>query len=137
MIAELAGLKFHPYIPPTVSSPIGYVMPEHRYTSWILTREPDLEAVGSLVSAVETWGLPFMRGLLGLEALADAAARGLGHGLEYKLPVARFLSGQVDRARDEMTKVITDLGDRNNAATDRLRAYAVAFFAMLDSQASP
>src|SRR5690242_10447195 len=38
LVAELLGIKFHAYVPPTVCTPLGYLLPEARFRSWLFVR---------------------------------------------------------------------------------------------------
>jgi len=61
LVAELRGEKFHAYAPPTVSTPIGYVMPEPRYTMWLFSRERvDEDVANDMTNAIATHGIAFM-----------------------------------------------------------------------------
>jgi hypothetical protein len=131
LVAEFRHEKFHPYLPPTVSSPIGYVMPGDRYVAWTLTQGPSRGASASLIDAVVGFGLPFMRRLVDLESLCEAAEQRLGHNLEYRLPVIRFLLGRTHEAQAGLDDDVARLGDREDIAAKQLKAFAAAFSARL------
>src|SRR5262249_32630572 len=128
IVAELSGQKPHQYQPPTVSSPLGYLMPDSRYTAWQLGDGRTAEVV-DLAQAVERHGLPFMRGLVDLDAVRAALERGRGLNQEYRLPVILALLGRHEEARDRLATDVEKLGDRQDAAAAYLRAFAEAFAA--------
>lgn len=127
MVAEFHGEKFHPYLPPTVSTPIGYVMPEQRYIAWVFGQGNNSEQARDLVAAVEDHGLPFMRSLIDLPAVCDALKRRLGHDLEYRLPVVLSLVGEDKEAHTAVDRAVEDLGGRRDPAEKRMRQFASAF----------
>ena len=53
-VAEAVGEKFHQYIPPTISTPLGYLMVRH-YKAWLLASIDDAQGVAAAIE----------RGLLG------------------------------------------------------------------------
>ena len=128
LVAELRGEKFHAYQPPTVSTPVGYLMPDERYEAWIITDDADEQAAG-LVAAVERYAVPFMRSTSGLEALCCRLddRMGFDHQLVYRRPVAWLLAGDVDRASALIEAAEAGLGERDDAAASEFRRFAVAF----------
>lgn len=77
LISELRGEKYHEYLPPTVSTPLGYVMPERRYITWEFGGQHGMTAEPGLVAALMDYGMPFMRSLISLEATLEAINNGL------------------------------------------------------------
>lgn len=128
IVAELRGEKFHPYQPPTVSTPLGYLMPGDRYRAWIITDDAE-EVAADLVAAVECYAMPFMKSSSDLAALCRRLDERMGfdHQLVYRRPVAWFLSGDVDQASTLIEEAEADLGDRDDAAASELRQFAAAF----------
>jgi hypothetical protein len=127
LIAELRREKFHGYVPPTVSTPIGYVMPVHSYTSWEFGGEYGIAAMGELIAAVVDYGVPFMRSLVRLPAILDAINQGLCHYPEYRRPAVLEMMGRHSDAREAITRAVDALGERNDAAARELRNFSAAF----------
>jgi hypothetical protein len=127
LVAELLAQPFHDYQPPTVSSPVGYLLPERKYTSWLLGEGASPEAVEDLLAAVEGTALPWMRSLLGLTELREALDARLGHQPEYRLPIVLALQGEHAEAASVLQKSVDQLGGRTDAAAELLRQYADAF----------
>ncbi len=130
VVAELRGEKFHAYQPPTVSSPLGYLMPGARYRAWMVSSAAGSESsVSDLVTSVGEFGVPFMESGATLTALCGLLGEGLGfeHQLVYRRPVAWLLAGDLDRAAGLVDAAEADLGDRDDAAALELRSFAAAF----------
>lgn len=130
MVADLQGNAFHPYLPPTISQPLGYLMPAERYVAWTLDTGSDRMAKGvrEMVDAIREHGLSFMRANSDLRGICSLIERRLGfdHQLVYRRPVAWFLAGNVDRAHAALQESIEALGDRRDPAAEQLRQFAPA-----------
>src|SRR5262249_52463542 len=62
LLAELLGERFHPYLPPTVSTPLGYLMPIQWIVTWTFeTLDSVPSQAKDMTEAILTYGLPFMR----------------------------------------------------------------------------
>jgi hypothetical protein len=66
VVCELAQWQPRPYRLPTVSTPIGYVMPERRLVTWRVDAEGPTDQLNGVVSAVSEHGMRFMRSNLEL-----------------------------------------------------------------------
>lgn len=129
LIAELRGEKYHEYLPPTVSTPIGYVMPERRYVTWEFDGQHGMAAGWSaLITAVTDYGVPFMRSLILLEATLEAINEGLSQRPEYHVPTILEEIGRHDDALAALARVVDELGERQDAAARHLRDFAAAFW---------
>ena len=140
LVAELKGERFHAYIPPTVSLHVGYLMPEKRYRPWLFDDRNVAEAADAMVSAVETYGVPFMKQHSSLDALTALMATGdvgIREQLSYRLPIAYHLLGDADRATAALTAALDDLAERRDVAAERFRAFAAAFQARIGASATP
>ena len=129
VVAELRGEKFHPYQPPTVSTPLGYLMPGSRYRAWRLGADDTDGGIEDLVASVAAFGLPFALSGAPLPELCRLLDQGLGfdHQLVYRRPVAWALAGEVTRAHGLIGGALSDLGDRSDAAAAELRSFVAAF----------
>ena len=128
-VAELRGERFHAYQPPTVSIPLGYLMPGARYRAWIVSVDDPNASVEDLAAAVREYALPFMESGSTLTALCELMGDRLGfdHQLVYRRPVAWMLAGSRDRAAGLVNAAEKDLGDRDDPAALDLRSFAAAF----------
>jgi hypothetical protein len=119
VVAELLGERFHGYIPPTVSVPLGYVMPEGRYRPWLFGRDaPAVDAAArndrASLSAV-------------VNSMADGRAGIAAEQLAFRRPAGYLLLGERGRAHAEVSDSLERLGDRGDLAARRFRRFASAF----------
>jgi hypothetical protein len=129
-LAILLGEGFHPYVPPTVSSNLGYLMPEGRYRAWLFDAANASGTASDMASAIERYGVPFMRSSSALPALVEAMTSGnLGvqDQLAYRVPIAYRLMGNHTAARQTLEDAIAKLGGRADAAAERFREFGRAF----------
>jgi hypothetical protein len=127
IVAALLDEQFHPYVGPTVSTPIGYVMPEQSFTTWQFGDKDSQSQADELLTAVENYGLPFMRDHVELESIRDAIEQGNAEFGEYRLPVVLSLLGRDDEAVRMIDDRLQELGDADNPFAHEFRAYAERF----------
>lgn len=127
IVAVLLGERFHPYVGPTVSTPIGYVMPERRFATWEFGDGDSQGQADRLLTALEDYGLPFMRDRTGLDSIRDAIEQGNAEFPEYRLPVVLALLGRHDEAARTIDERLEQLGDADNPFAREFRAYAKRF----------
>lgn len=128
IVAELRAERPHPYNPPTVSTPLGYVMPEPRYRAWFFAADMDNEPVADeLSTAIADHGLLWMRSFSDLDMLRIALEKGLGHGLEYRLPVVLALLGRTTDALMIVENTLAKYSDVSSRSVDDLRRFARSF----------
>jgi hypothetical protein len=132
LIASLRREAFHEYQPPTVSTPIGYVMPAHRYIDWEFGGQHGTAAGAELFAAVADYGIPFMRSLIQLPAILEAINQGLCHNPEYRLPAVLEVMGRHNDAMAAVARAVDELGERHDAAAQQLRHFAAALGAGID-----
>ena len=75
LVAECRGEKFHAYLPPTVSSPIGYVMPQKQYMGWVFSPGRSDEAATDMTDAIAADGVAFMHSIVDLAELRRRLCR--------------------------------------------------------------
>ena len=136
LVAELRGDKFHAYQPSTIATPLGYVMPENRYRSWVFTVDRAETVATEMVATIAAHGLAFMHSMKGLTDLCralDEGRVGFEHQLAYRRPVAWLLAGDPMRAREKLDQSVAALGDRSDLAAEELRRFATALWGRLSS----
>jgi hypothetical protein len=127
IVASLLGERFHPYVGPTVSTPLGYVMPEQRFATWQFGDDDSRAQADRLLTALEDYGLPFMRDHTGLDSIREAIEQGNAEFPEYRLPVVLSLLGRDDEAIVIVDARLAELGDADNPFAQDFRAYAERF----------
>jgi hypothetical protein len=135
LVAELRGETFHEYVPPTVSRPLGYLMPSGRYEGWLFEAASVNAKAAALSNAIADYGLPVMRSISGLDELRRKIEEswGFSHQLVYRLPVVRWLEGDESGAINALDASAHELGDRNDPAAGELRSFIRAFRARISS----
>jgi hypothetical protein len=127
LVAELTGQQLHEYKPPTVSTPIGYLLPQRKYTSWTINEQPDRAAIQDFGDAVRDYALPWMRSLTELPQLRRATEDRMGYQLEYRLPVVLALMGKPAEARQTLTATVKLIDGREDAAASDFRQFVARF----------
>ena len=129
VVAELRGEKFHAYQPPTVSSPLGYLMPGSRYRGWLLGPDDAADNADELVASFEAFGLPFIQSNSSLAAVCELLDQRFGydHQIVYRRPVAWMLAGNFSRSFQVLDEAEAKLGDRDDAAALEFRSFITAF----------
>ena len=128
-VARLTSQPFHQYIPPSVSSPLGYLMPGARYHAWEL-EAPDgpPAAARSMADAVRDYGLSFIRTNSTPEAVAQLLdRRRLEQPEVFRIAVILAFSRRLEDATALVTAAVERLGPRADAAAANLRNFAKAF----------
>ena len=129
-VAELSGRKPHGYVPPSLSKPIGYLMPESRYRAWLFDDQESVDDVaGSLCAAIAEFGTAYLRDHDSLEAIVaglSAAEHTPGDAIAMRLSVGLALLGDSARARQTVEQELGDLGDRQDLAAEYFRDFARA-----------
>jgi hypothetical protein len=127
LLAQLLGEPAHRYLPPTISTPLGYLMPERTFMSWpIDTRPGSIAGIHELGTAIAESGLPFMVRAGNLEGLRRLLDEGYGpaHQTALRLPLARLLSGDEEGALATAHRYLDGLGDRTDPAAAAYRRFA-------------
>ncbi|MCC6618869.1 MAG: hypothetical protein IT341_07500 [Chloroflexi bacterium] len=139
MVAELRGDRFHRYIPPTVSIPIGYVMPERTFTTWLFEPASMVAKAADLAAAVERYGLSAMHVARDLHGLLDKMGQrwGFSHQNVYRRPVIQWLLGDPDGALADAHASVAELGDRDDPAAEELRHYVDELRRMISRKRAP
>lgn len=127
LVAELTGARFHPWSPPTLSSHLGYLMPQRAYLPWVVRAVEEAPGVAAaMAAAVAEHGLPFVRANASLAVLAASLAGGTGmpEQVGYRLPVAWHLLGDDARAEQVLASGLARLGEADHPAAREFRGFA-------------
>lgn len=130
VISSLLQERRHPYIPPTVSTNIGYIMPDDRYKQWCVHDGDDVSpVVRDLVDSVHEFALPFMHHNAQLTQLCSSMHNvriGIPGQMAYRLPVCCVLLGKPGDAKLAVDTQLAALRGGANPAADRYRKFASA-----------
>lgn len=135
MVAQLRGDRFHPYVPPTISRPLRYLLNVERRVDWTLHEGPsNASVVDDVIDAVDTVGLAYMRSCEGLPAIISAlrAGDGIGPQNAYRLPTALLLDDRAAEAAAALDHDLDGLGSRSDPAATDLRAFGLRFREIVD-----
>ena len=139
MVAEMMGGKPDEYISATVSSPLGYLMPENTFLQWLYEEGADnVSEVGRMVYAIKRYGFVFMQANSTLDAIVETMLTSktvVLHQVAYRLPVAYLLAGKVSLAEEYIHDQLEALGNRDDMAAQHYRRFAQNFSTRLTSQA--
>lgn len=126
IVAECRGERFHAYQPPTVSTPLGYLLPESGYRAWMFGNDRSAEGVAQeLVRTIAQYGVPFMHSTAALPELCHRLDEGMGfeHQVMYRRPVAWLLVGDPRRAENILDETLAELADRSDVAAEEFRRF--------------
>jgi hypothetical protein len=103
LVSELRGRPFDACSPPTIGTPLGYLTPHRTYREWVINAPDAVDAVvADLVDAIKRYGITFMEETVDLRTIVARMAEGkygFRQDIEYRLPVALVLLGDIDAAR--------------------------------------
>jgi hypothetical protein len=138
LVAECRGEKFHAYQPPTISSPLGYLMPDKKYAAWLFASGPSEEVARDMANAIATHGVPFMRSVVDLVELRRRLQdrSGFEHQLAYRRPAAAMVAGDAKQARALLDDALAAIGARTDLAAADFRRFAESLGGRLPPQSS-
>jgi hypothetical protein len=128
-VAELLGQKPHQYIPASISTNLGYLMPEKKHVAWSFQEHANCETpVAEMVAAIGTFGRPFMEQNATLATLYSAlinSKRGTPPDqLDYRIAAAADLLGKHTEAATFIDAKLREIGSRNDEAAEWFRKFA-------------
>jgi len=129
LVAESLDIKLSEYIPATISTSIGYLMPQRKFVEWSFKESENCEPlVTEMVAAVEKWGRPYMDQHSTLATLYNAilnSKRGTPPDqLDYRLAAASVLLGKCAEAEAFVNAKLREIGNRDDAAAECFRQFA-------------
>lgn len=127
-VADLRGEKPHPYIPPTISSPIGYLRIGRYYEVTVASVTDAARAADELANLIEQDAHPFIERHLTVAAIIDGleTERLSASPIEYRLPVLLTIAGDSERARQVLDAGVAGRANRVDAEAEQYRAFAAA-----------
>ena len=137
LVDECRGEKVHAYQPATISSPLGYLMPENKYKAWVFSPGRSEEVAIDMVRAISMHGVAFMRSISDLaelrRRLQDRFA-GIEHQLAYRRPAAALVAEDGEQARASLDAELAAIGARTDLAAADYRRFAESLRRRLPSQ---
>jgi hypothetical protein len=141
LVAELRQMRFHPYIPPTISTPLYELVSPSRYQTWDFYRDGTMpQRAADLAAAIEHYGLPFMRSATGLEELRRLIEADYGpvpEELAYRHAVVCLLAGDLDGALAGLDAALAGMSGRHDPAAVLFREFAERFRAFAEHRPLP
>ena len=92
----------HPYLPPTVSRGLGFLLPEAKWREWYFDLEDGRSVYENMSGLIQQFAMPFFQRRAKLDAIAE-----LLEGYDFvhfkteryqRLSVVNFLNGDLDKA---------------------------------------
>lgn len=125
-VAECRSEKFHTFLPPTISTPLGYLMPARAYRAWTFTPVRVNETASDMVDAIGTYGIPFMHSVVDLDQLRLRLEDRMGPSdqLVYRRPAAAFLANATSEALAFLDNELAANGTRTDPAAAQFRSFA-------------
>jgi len=116
----------------TVSTALGYLMPEKRFLEWLFEQSPGFDYVSEakkIALAIESYGIPFMRTTASLGAVIENLEHlrfSFKESAMYRLPVAYLLGDKLDLAASYVNDQMQAMAGRQDASAFRYREFAKA-----------
>lgn len=129
--AALQGTKARRYELATLSSAVGYLMPEGAYRAWYFQDGSDFDEVaGDLAAAVVAYGFAFGQEHAELEVIADDLEQVRFTTLEARktrLPIAYQLLGRPQEARRTLDASLAEVKSETHLAAEQFRTFVERF----------
>jgi hypothetical protein len=121
----MSDRPFHDYLPPTISRPIGELMPPRQHATWQNERDHPDGAIAEMVDVVKAVGLPFMEANASLRDLRGTLDAGATNDeLPYRVATAALLDGDDSRALAAVREAVGKISERTDAAAAQFRLFA-------------
>lgn len=137
LIERLAGVPLGKGKAPTISTSLGYVTPQAKYTAWFFRDPHDVEAgIADLLDAVRLFGLRFIADYSALESLAEGLENPRLSDVDsrrFRLPVVRLLLHDVEGALSLTRHYLEELQSRSDDLANNYRRFAAS---LLDGDAT-
>lgn len=126
-VAEGRGAALHAYVPPTLTEPLRYLVPEALRDDWVLDSSGtlDVEVSAALVRAVREFGIPYIRETADLAALASrlAEVQAKDQQAAYRWPTSLWVAGEHEAAARATATVQAALAGRSDPAAIELASF--------------
>jgi hypothetical protein len=120
----------HPYLPPSVSIPLGYLTPQASFKTWDFAAGFGAdEIVGDLVKNIQDYALPFMYSNSKLDNIYNTIKQPRFYNREkaaYYLPALDILLDRAFFAKEFVTAKLLEISNRADQAAERYKEFARA-----------
>lgn len=125
LLEKLSGKSQHP-LPPQVSRPLGYLMPDPHFRNWVFTPDVEVASIArDLADNVMRYGLTWIQEYDSLERLCNALKTGrLSFSNDRSLPCALFLLGQRPEAEECLATKLAEAAQSGGAYLEDFRQFA-------------
>jgi hypothetical protein len=122
---KLTGLNNLDLMLPTISTQIGYLMPEKNYKKWNFIENMDNTIVlNDLFNSIQTYGYPYFEQYLDIKQIFDLIEKGgtgvLNHNRDRCLPILYYLKGEKQKG---IEFIETAIERQNTPVSDEERAF--------------
>jgi hypothetical protein len=104
LYSKLTGIDTVSIFFPTISTPIGYLMPENIFLEWEYSEQKDITYLNStLISAIEKFGFPFMEKYKAQDELLTCFKQNKfinNQSKDYRLPILYYIMGEKGKGLD-------------------------------------
>ena len=129
VISNLTGRAPHAYLPPTISTSIGYLREGGR--EWFevaVTGDADaVSAADAILSLIEEYGLTYLDRHCDLANLEEALASAGRDTADYRLPVLSTMLGRGDSGQRRLDEALRRREGRTDAEVETFRLFASEF----------
>lgn len=125
LLAELTGRPSHAYLPPTVATSLGFLMPDRKWREWYFDRADTIEEYEKFVQTIGATALPLMRRNATLAALEELLRdpRYSKSNVEFyeRVSIVRYLQEDFEGAILLVEEFAAKLSDMDNSRADDFR----------------
>jgi hypothetical protein len=125
LLDKLTGSPSHAYLPPTVATSLGFLLPDRKWREWYFDCTDTVEEFEKFVAVIGAVALPFMRRNADLVALEETLRdpQCTISIVDYyeRLPIVRYLQGDFEGATSLVRGFAVELAGENNSRADDFR----------------
>jgi hypothetical protein len=129
LVAELKQKPFDEVSPFTTGVNVGYLSPASRYQTFVFVEGESPEPIAEdLASAVQNYGIPFVRSNIALPSLFETLRSrfSIPEIAEYRIPVVLHLMGRDTEADAFLDDELSRIASRSDAAAELFRTFATS-----------
>ncbi len=126
LLAQLEGREFHPYVAPTIATPIGYLIDPPEYREWPFEVGKDnATMVAAMVHEITTVGFRYMEANQTIEAMCERIVKDqhfMMHSDVYQLPVGYLMLGRYEEAEEVVRRELEKIAAHKPPTVEELEA---------------